>query len=73
MYKEANGNLDVAPVKSESAAEVKETVSDTEKVPSEDTENKNDVPSVDSTETDNNNVDNEPDPAPVRRRRRRTE
>ena len=73
LYKEANANLDVAPVKSESVAEVKETVSDTQKVPSEDTSENEVVSSVDSTETDTNNVDNEPDPAPVRRRRRRAE
>lgn len=71
LYKEANGNLDVAPVKSEGVAEVKETVSDTEKVPSEDTSENEVVSSVDSTETDTNNVDNES--APVRRRRRRAE
>jgi hypothetical protein len=72
LYTEANANLDVAPVKSESVAEVKGGVSDTEKVPCEDTNETEVVPSVDSTETDTGNVDNEP-AAPVRRRRRRTE
>ena len=75
LYREANSNLNVAPVKSESVAEVKETVSNTEKVPSEDTVDTEAVPSEEvnpvSAETDTNNVDNEP--APVRRRRRRAE
>ena len=75
LYTEANANLDVAPVKSEPVTEVKETVSNTEKVPCEDTDEENNVSSEEvipvSTETDTNNVDNEP--APVRRRRRRTE
>jgi hypothetical protein len=73
LYTEANANLDVAPVKSEGVAEVKGAVSDAEKVPCEDTIETEAVPPVDSTETDTNNVDNEPDPAPVRRRRRRAE
>ena len=73
-YKEANANLDVV--------EVKEVVSNTEKVPCEDTgkvendpsEEKNEeIPSdlTSSTEDNTENVDNES--APVRRRRRRTE
>ena len=73
LYTEANANLDAAPVKSESVAEVKDVVSNTEKVHCEDTSDEEVVPSVDSTETDTNNVDNESDPAPVRRRRRRAE
>lgn len=73
LYTEANANLDVAPVKSEGVAEVKDPVSVAEKVPCEDTIETEAVPPVDSAETDTNNVDNEPDPAPVRRRRRRTE
>lgn len=75
LYTEANANLDVAPVKSENSAEVKGGVSNAEKVPSEDTIENETVSSEevtpDSTETDTNNVDNEP--APVRRRRRRAE
>jgi phage nucleotide-binding protein len=78
LYTEANANLDVAPVKSESVAEVKGAVSDTEKVPCEDTVDTEAVPPeevqsepVNSTETDTNNEDN--NPAPVRRRRRRAE
>ena len=76
LYTEANANLNVAPVKSERVAEVKETVPVAEKVPCEDTVENEVVSSTeispnntDSTETDTNNVDNEP----VRRRRRRTE
>jgi phage nucleotide-binding protein len=68
LYTEANANLGVAPVKTENVAEVKETVSNTEKVPCEDTP---ETEVVDSTETDTNNVDNGSEP--VRRRRRRTE
>ena len=75
LYAEANANLapaQTAPVNVDSSAE---------KVPSEDTSDVNNgqnVPSeeistdpVVSTETDTANVDNEP--APVRRRKRRTE
>lgn len=75
LYSEANANLVVAPVKSEKVAEVKPVVSDTEKVPSEDTVETEVVPSEKmnpvSAETDTKVVDNEPDAAPVRRRRRR--
>ncbi len=75
LYTEANSNLNVAPVKSEKVTEVKETVPVAEKVPSEETVETEAVPSEEvnpvSAETDTNNVDNEP--APVRRRRRRTE
>ena len=78
LYTEANANLDVAPVKAESVAEVKPVVSNTEKVPCEYTTETEAVPAEEipqdntgSTETDTNNVDN--DSAPVRRRRRRTE
>lgn len=71
LYKEANANLDVAPVKETMSVEVTPAVTVTEKVPCEDTVETEAVPSADSTETDTDNVDNEP--APVRRRRRRTE
>lgn len=72
LYAEANSNLapvQVEPVKVDSSAE---------NVPSEDTSDVKDVPSEDvqpdpvvSAETDTKSVDNEP--APVRRRKRRTE
>lgn len=75
LYAEANANL--TPVK-ENSAKQQEVISYTEKVPSEDTEEVNVVPSedssaesVNSTENDTSNVDNES--APVRRRKRRTE
>jgi phage nucleotide-binding protein len=78
LYTEANANLDVVPVKPENVTEVKPVVSNTEKVPCEDTQETETVPAEEipqdntgSTETDTNNVDN--DSAPVRRRRRRTE
>lgn len=75
LYAEANANL--APVK-EQTVEVAHTPSNTENVPSEDTEEVNDVPSeevaqndANSAESDTNNVDTES--APVRRRKRRAE
>lgn len=69
LYTEANANLEIVPVKSEPVTEVKETVSNTEKVPYEDTTTEEVTPV--STETNTDNVDNEA--TPVRRRRRRTE
>lgn len=79
LYTEANANLDVVPVKPENVTEVKPVVSNTEKVPCEDTQETEAVPAEEiaqdntgSTETDTNNVDNGSEP--VRRtRRRRTE
>ena len=72
LYAEANANL--APVQ----VEPQKAISNTEKVPSEDTSEKEIVASeeistesADSTENDTQNVDNES--APVRRRKRRTE
>ena len=75
LYAEANAN--VTPVQVQTA-EQQVIVSNTENVPSEDTSGNENVASeeisadsVNATENDTQNVDNEP--APVRRRKRRTE
>jgi phage nucleotide-binding protein len=75
LYTEANENLTPTPVQT---AEQQESVSYTENVPSEGTNESESVPSeeistesANVTETDTANVDNET--APVRRRKRRTE
>ena len=78
LYREANGNLPVSPVKSENGTEGNCGVSNTQTVPSEETEVVETVTSeevqvepVNSTENAPAPADNEP--APVRRRKRRTE
>lgn len=84
LYAEANANLTSVQVNSE---EPQEVISHTEKVPSQGTNESEEVPSeeikndseenptesADATKTDTDNQYNDNDSAPVRRRKRRTE